>query len=230
MPDRFRCVAARPVLGSQDLDRSRALWCDVLGFEVAVERHGFILLRSGDAEIALRPEDDPAPMRVTLEVREVERAHERCVAAGVDIAVPLHTHESMRRDFVLRDPDGHLLEVAEPPHQSGRLAWIDLTVEDATTARDFWAHVGGFDGVEAVSMGTYNDFTLTTDGKAIAGVCHSRGPNANLPPQWMVYFAVADLGAALDEVDARGGRVLERRAHMAVLQGPAGAVAALFQV
>lgn len=225
----FRCVAARPVLGSANLDRTHALWCGVLGFEVAVQREGFLLLRSGEAEVAFRPDPSPAAGRVTLEVRDVGAAHDRCIEKGVDIASPLHTHDSGRRDFVVRDPDGHLLEVAEPPKHGGRVSWVDLTVEDATTSRDFWAAVAGFDGIEAVSMGEYHDFALTSDGRERAGVCHRYGVNANLPPVWMVYFSVDDLEEALAEVAARGGTVVERRGQMAVVRGPQGAIAALYQ-
>jgi len=229
MSGSFGCSQARPVLGSSDLDRSRALWCDVLDFSVAVRRDGFMLLRAGNAEVALRPVEDPAPGWVTLEVRDVQAAYDRVVAAGVELAAPLFTHQSGRRDFSILDPDGHRLEVAEPPHLGGRIAWVDLTVEDATTSRDFWAHVGGFDGVEAVSMGRYSDFTLTTDGKGAAGVCHRQGPNAGTPPVWMVYFTVDSLDRALAETRDRGGEVLDLRPPMAVVRGPEGAIAALYQ-
>ncbi|MEZ4317582.1 MAG: VOC family protein [Myxococcota bacterium] len=229
MAQGFQCVAARPVLGSASIDRTHALWCGVLGFEVAVAREGFLLLQSGTAEVAFRLDPSPAPGRVTLEVDDVGAAHERCTAAGVDIASALHAHDSGRRDFIVRDPDGHFVEIAQPPRRGGRIAWVDLTVEDASTSRDFWAAVGGFDGVEAVSMGEYHDFSLMSDGRARAGVCHRIGPNATLPSVWLVYFSVDDLEVALTEAESRGGTVLERRGRMAVVRGPQGAVAAVYQ-
>jgi predicted enzyme related to lactoylglutathione lyase len=203
-------------------------WCEVLGCEGAGHRHGFLLLRSGGAEVVLRPDAAPTPMRVALEVHSVDEAYARC-EGRLTIVEPLVTHESGRRHFVVADPDGHQLEVAEQPSHEGRIAWVDLTVDDATASRDFWAHIGGFDGIEAVSMGTYNDFSLTSDGKAVVGVCHRRGPNAGLPPVWMVYFAVASLDEALAAVHAHGGEIVERRDPMAVVRGPGGAIAALVE-
>ncbi len=223
----IQVLAARPVLGCSDLTRAQALWCTVLGFEVAVKRDGFVLLRSGDAEVALRSDDAPAPMRLALEVRSAADALAACEAAEVEISEPLFTHASGRQHFVVLDADGHELELAQAPSHSGRVAWLDLTVDDATTSRDFWFHVGGFDGVEAVSMGPYNDFALTSDGNTIAGVCHRRGPNAQLPPVWLVYLRVADLEQAVAEARERGGEVISERDGFAVIRGPGGAVAAV---
>lgn len=223
-----RWESARPVLGSSDLERSKAFWCGLLGFGVAVEREGYDLLRAGEAEVALERVARPVPTEILLHVHGIDRVFERCAAAGV-VAQALHTHDSARRDFVALDPDGHRVRIADPVRHGARVAWVDLTVEDATTSRDFWARVVGFDGAEPVEMGGYADFTLTRDNRPVAGVCHRRGVNANLPPVWLVYFSVDDLPAALAEVQTHGGRVLERRGPMAVVADPSGAVAALYQ-
>jgi predicted enzyme related to lactoylglutathione lyase len=222
-------LGARPVLGSRDLAKSRLFWTQTLPFEVHVERDGYVLLRSGDAEIALQAADGASkPSEVLLRVAGVEGLHARCIAAKVPIASELHTHDSGRRDFTVLDPDQHRITLAEGPRQAGRIGWVDLTVEDATESRDFWAAVAGFDGVEPVPMGGFSDFVLTSDGRGVAGVCHARGVNAAMPPLWLVYFVVDDLDEALAEVERRGGQVLEKRASMAVVRDPAGAVAALW--
>lgn len=116
------------------------------------------------------------------------------------------------------------------------VGWLDLTVPNAEQVRDFYSSVVGWKP-EPVSMGDYDDFNMThpETGEPVAGVCHARGPNEGLPPVWMVYFIVEDLGPALDAVEAAGGRVLRRPATlsdeggMAVIEDPAGACSALFQ-
>lgn len=69
----------------------------------------------------------------------------------------------------------------------GRIAWVDLTVGDAELIGDVYAKVT--DSRPApVDMGDYADYTmLDAAGGPAAGVCHARGPNADLPPQWMIY-------------------------------------------
>jgi hypothetical protein len=86
-------------------------------------------------------------------------------------------------------------------------------------------------------MGDYNDLCMNTPGGglAVAGICHARGENADLPSHWLVYLIVADLDKSLNECVTRGGRALTAVRTMGdtgrycVIEDPAGAVAALFE-
>jgi hypothetical protein len=85
-------------------------------------------------------------------------------------------------------------------------------------------------------MDGYDDFNMLPagGGDPIAGVCHARGPNADLPPQWLTYFVVADLDAALAACAGGGGEVVSgprglAGGRFAVIRDPAGAVCALWQ-
>ena len=118
----------------------------------------------------------------------------------------------------------------------GTIGWVDLTVEDASRIRDFYAAVAGWKP-EPVDMGGYADFSMLppAGGDPVAGVCHARGTNAGLPAQWLIYIVVEDLDAALGAVSERGGAVVRPATAMgpmgriAVIRDPAGAVAALFE-
>lgn len=117
---------------------------------------------------------------------------------------------------------------------SGRLLWYDLTVENADDLRDFYARVCGWTPKD-VSMGDYADYAMEAGGEAVAGVCHKRGPNADLPPVWLAYVGVPSLDAALQAVRDGGGEVIEERRgvntdSMAVIRDPAGAMLALIEV
>jgi len=118
----------------------------------------------------------------------------------------------------------------------GAIAWIDLTVAAAQEVRDFYQEVFGWTSGE-VEMGGYSDYTMHPPGGGdpIAGVCHARGPNTELPAQWLIYVTVPDLDRSLARCRARGGTVLTGPKGMgsagryAVIRDPAGAVAALIQ-
>jgi predicted enzyme related to lactoylglutathione lyase len=118
----------------------------------------------------------------------------------------------------------------------GTIAWADLTVPQATKVRNFYAAVTGWKPAP-VSMGSYNDYNMTDPetGKPAAGICHARGSNADLPPQWLIYIVVVDLNASLTECEARGGVVVAGpksmggQARYAVIRDPAGAMAALYE-
>jgi len=117
----------------------------------------------------------------------------------------------------------------------GAIGWTDLTVPDAPEVRDFYAAVVGWNP-SPVDMGGYADYSMhDAAGTPVAGVCHARGVNADLPPVWLVYVRVADLTNSLAECARRGGSVIAaphafgETARYAVIQDPAGAIVALFE-
>ncbi|HEV2131628.1 MAG TPA: VOC family protein [Longimicrobiaceae bacterium] len=117
----------------------------------------------------------------------------------------------------------------------GAIGWVDLTVENAEELRDFYREVVGWSD-SALDMGGYSDFVMSLPGSgtAVAGVCHARGENAALPPQWLIYITVADLDESTRRCAERGGEVIAQRSmgsqgRYCVIRDPAGAVAALFE-
>jgi hypothetical protein len=122
------------------------------------------------------------------------------------------------------------------PPEVGSVSWFDMAVENADEVRDFYRQVVGWT-VTPLDMGGYNDYCMNQpgDGKTVAGICHARGSNQGLPAQWMIYINVADLDESLKQCEERGGkvvrgiRVFEGQGRHAVIQDPAGAVAALWE-
>lgn len=119
--------------------------------------------------------------------------------------------------------------------QPGTITSVDLTVPNADEIRDFYERVIGWTHSD-VEMGDYADYMMIApDGQPAGGVCHQRGVNAALPSVWMVYFLVDDLNASMQSVERLGGKVLVRPEPSAsylyaVIQDPAGAICALFEM
>jgi len=119
---------------------------------------------------------------------------------------------------------------------AGSIGWIDLTVTNAEHVRDFYQHVTGWTPT-AVNMGDYQDFCMHPSPGAdpVAGICHARGENASLPPQWIIYITVDDLDESVRRCRELGGKIrIPIRASGAagrfcVIEDPAGAVSALFE-
>lgn len=117
----------------------------------------------------------------------------------------------------------------------GSVGWVDLTVPDAQSLRDFYAKVVGWEP-QALDMGGYADYCMNApNGETVAGVCHSRGVNAGVPPVWMVYITVADLDVAVAAVQSLGGKLLGQikgvkgKSRTCIIQDPAGAVCTLYE-
>lgn len=120
-------------------------------------------------------------------------------------------------------------------NEAGTIGWIDISVEDAVGLKDFYAAVAGWKAGE-VDMGGYADFSMmpADSDRPVAGICHARGSNAELPRQWLVYINVPDVNASAAACKRHGGKVLVgpkplAGGQFAVIEDLSGAVAALYQ-
>lgn len=147
-------------------------------------------------------------------------------------------HGVNEAERIMSDDSKEKVDENEPAKEAasskiGRIEWLDLTVQDATNIRKFYTSVVGWTSSE-VDMGHYSDFNinLPDTGDTIAGVCHAKGGNANLPSQWLVYVRVESVADSASQCTKLGGKVLEGPKRMGgsdfcVIQDPAGAVMAL---
>jgi uncharacterized protein len=86
-------------------------------------------------------------------------------------------------------------------------------------------------------MGGYEDFNMTPPGAAdpVAGICHARDGNRDLPPVWLIYLTVADIEESVRQCETRAGKLrspiknMSGQGRYCVIEDPAGAVAGLFE-
>ncbi|HWV72926.1 MAG TPA: VOC family protein [Pseudosphingobacterium sp.] len=119
----------------------------------------------------------------------------------------------------------------------GTIVSADLTVEDAENIRDFYKAVIGWDVEEMPlkdGIEQYSDYIMKdADGNWAGGVCHHRGVNAGIPPQWIVYINVENIGASIQQCIELGGSVVKEskdsvgKYHYAIIRDPSGAVLGL---
>ena len=118
----------------------------------------------------------------------------------------------------------------------GAIGWVDLTCENAAAVMDFYQKVAGWKASE-VRVEDYDDFVMqkSDTGEPVAGICHQRGANRDIPNQWLIYIQVEDLAASIDACEKSGGKVLSpprnlgSYGRMCIIEDPAGAIAALLQ-
>ena len=211
---RVLCTGESPLWRERDLMNN--LGIPIIGLGARGAEHADLPLQwMPHVQVA----DVAASVRRALELGGAELMHGR--------------HEGKSLWAVLLDRDGAAFGVvptvpaeAIPPTNGapmGRIAWLDLTVPDAAAARDFYREVVGWT-VRDVEMRDgderYADYEMLGEpGSPAAGVCHARGPNAGLPPVWMLYLPVGDLAESLRRVEEEGGTVLR------AIQGKDGAYA-----
>lgn len=195
--------------------------------------------------------DLPLQWMPHIQVADVGASVERALSRG-GRALMHQKDESGRSQWaVLLDPNGAafgLIPVvppeAMPPGEGGspagdvgRISWLDLTVPDASVTRDFYREVVGW-SVQEVDMEdageSYADYVMcSSDGDAVAGICHARGVNRSLPPVWLICLPVGDLAQSLARVRENGGEVVDARAgsdgtpSYAAIRDPVGVCLAL---
>lgn len=126
--------------------------------------------------------------------------------------------------------------MSERNNETGSIGWIDLTVDNAEDLKIFYSEVVGWKS-ENVSMGEYNDFNMISSatGVPVAGICHKRGGNSEIPSQWMIYIIVDKIEEKIKRCRELGGKVLLDIKEMGdygrycIIQDPANAVCALFE-
>ena len=149
------------------------------------------------------------------------------------------------RIAVLADPQGAAFSVFQPledrptkngPPQVGDMTWAELHTSDWESAWAFYAELLGWKEIQRAEMGpeigTYLMFTSEGMQGPMGGMSNSAKKMGG-SPNWLYYFHVGDMGAALKRIADGGGEVLsgpmkvpggDRVAHCLDPQGAAFAI------
>lgn len=181
---------------------------------------------------------DPEPVRFTGTISNgnlvlVGSMHQRAMRTTVEVhGDSMHSRTEMQQSDQSWQTVLQGQFVRQPPVAVGSIVWRDLTVNNAVQVRDFYQTVVGWQ-VEACDMGDYSDFSmLAADDECVAGVCHHRGVNEGIPPQWLQYVQVENLDDCISKAKSLGGEIVYgpktlAGQHFCVVRDPAGAVLAL---
>jgi len=115
----------------------------------------------------------------------------------------------------------------------GTICWNELEVKNVNEAKRFYAEVLGWTSQDM--QGGYTVFM--NNGKPVAGMMNIDNIDGGeqIPPNWFVYIAVADINEALEKTKANGGIVskgpfeVPNMGTMAVIIDAAGAALAIVE-
>lgn len=184
-----------------------------------------------------------------IQVADVAASVQRALDLGGNVLMHAQDADGNSQWAVLLDPNGAAFGIipvvppgSVPPADTdavGRIAWLDLTVTDALTSRDFYRQVVGWSVQEVFREDggeSYADYNMISEcGSPTARICHARGDHANLPPMWIIYLTVGNLNESLQRVQAEGGKVIKAMREedgeclAAVVQDPVGAYIGLIR-
>ncbi|HLV35210.1 MAG TPA: VOC family protein [Spirillospora sp.] len=141
--------------------------------------------------------------------------------------------------MILQDPTGAVLGVWQPKNHigaslvntPGAMTWNELMTPDVSAARDFFGSL--FDWTFQKADGS-DYYIIFNKDRMNGGIMQLNGELGNVPPNWTVYFSVADIEDTLKKVSEAGGQVLRpiqdtSVGRFAVIADPQGAVCSLIQ-
>jgi uncharacterized protein len=147
------------------------------------------------------------------------------------------------RMAVVQDPTGAVFALWQAGTHAGAgivnvpnsLCWNELASPDTTKAGDFYSGLFGWTkNVQQFGPMTYTTFK---NGERPAGGMYTPAPEmGNIPPHWLVYFAVEDCDTKVQQANELGAKTIAppmdipNTGRFAMLQDPQGAAFAIIKL
>lgn len=193
---------------------------------------------------ALAPDQGPHPFWSSyISVSDVDALAERAVGLGATLVVPPMDVMGEGRMCFIQDPTGALVGLwqsrayagAQIDNQVGARSWNELLTWDPERAAAFYGALFGWTTRTSPELmeGRYVLFEL--EGKPVGGMLQIQEDWGPMPPNWTIYFGVADCDSTLETAARLGGSVLtgpmeiEKVGRFAYLRDPQGATFAVIQ-
>lgn len=172
---------------------------------------------------------------------------EKATAAGGLVVMPPFDVQDHGRMAVMTDPQGATFAVWEPRTHTGiqiinetnAAVWFELATSDPVAAAEFYGQVFGWRAkTDTSSDNPYTEFQPAdpNEQRGIGGMLQIREEWGQVPPYWMVYFAVDDCVQKTEQAGSLGATILKAPASIpnvgtfSVLQDPQGAVFAIIDL
>lgn len=105
-----------PILYTQDIEKAKKFYLDILGFKIDSDSGNFLSLVLGDTKIGLnvanQPNQFPGHQVIILKSDDIEQDQEDLKSRGVAMELAL-TDLGYGKTFIFRDLDGNKIEVVE---------------------------------------------------------------------------------------------------------------------
>jgi predicted enzyme related to lactoylglutathione lyase len=150
-----------------------------------------------------------------ISVANVDEAAAKAKDAGATLAKEPFDVMDVGRMAVVQDPTGAMFALWQAGTHPGSsivnvpnsFCWNELATNDTAKAGDFYAVVFGW-GKKVQEMGPMT-YTTFLNGERPAGGMYTLPPDmANVPPNWMVYFAVDDCDATVAKAASLGAKTI----------------------
>jgi predicted enzyme related to lactoylglutathione lyase len=212
-------------LMTTDVVAAKRFYENVVGWkteDVPMPGMTYTLVKAGDAQVAglmtLPKEASDAGLKPCwvgyIAVPDVDQFAKKVVSLGGKLHREPSDIPNVGRFAVVADPQGVIFnlfkgtgspQLAAVSMEPGHVGWHELHSSDAAKAFEFYAALFGWTKDQAMDMGEMGTYQIFSIGGTRAGGMF----NSPMPAkQWLYYFAVEDVDAALKRITDQGGKVM----------------------
>jgi predicted enzyme related to lactoylglutathione lyase len=233
-------------IGVPDIGAAAAFYSGLFGWDTEdmgeEAGHYTMCMLRGKAVAAIGPAMNPGPpaWMTYITVADVDATAEAITGAGGTVVAPPMDVMEAGRMAVACDPTGAFFSIWQPKQSIGAeivnepntLCWNELSTRDLDTALAFYEQVFGY---EIQRSPEYNELKLGD--RVVGGAMRMPAEvPAEVPANWLAYFAVTDIDAAKAKAESLGATSLVGPmdagdvGRFCVFSDPMGATFALIQL
>jgi uncharacterized protein len=235
-------------LSSTDVAGSVRFYSQLFGWDaedLGEEAGHYNMFRQGGKAVAavgpIMNPGQPAAWNTYVATDNAEETARRVSEAGGQVIMAPMQVMDQGSMAVFTDPAGAFFSVWQPAAMQGAeivnepnsFNWNELATTDVAAAKSFYPRVFGW-GVksnQSPEMGEYVEWQV--DGQSIAGGMElPPEARAQVPPHWLVYFAVADADETIKRAEGLGAKLMRPpmdipQGRFAIMTDPQGAAFAV---
>jgi predicted enzyme related to lactoylglutathione lyase len=237
-------------LTSPDVNASKKFYTRLTGWGTQAFDKNYTMFTAGGDPIAgvfplndeMRSNGVPPNWMPYVESTNVDDTVAKARSLGGAVVAGPDDVPGVGRYAVVRDPQGATFGVYRSARQSGgwdgrnvvgRFSWHELMTSDYQKAFDFYSALFGWNRTTEMDIGGGNMYQVFGQGEAQYGGMFNKMPGMeSMPPFWLVYIHVDDVGKAVASATQNGAFVQRERTEIpggtiAILGDPTGAGFAL---
>jgi len=158
--------------------------------------------------------DLPANWNSYIHVDDLESVCAHVTELGGEVTVPVRQVLEAGKLAFIRDPTGAEVGLWQQGNHFGAelmqdyhcCSWNELLTRDIEAARDFYGRLLGWDFADYPSSFA-KSYVVSQHGEETSGLLQMDERWGDMPPRWMVYFAVQSVDLSVDHVRQLGGFV-----------------------
>lgn len=239
-------------LTTPDVDAAKRFYAKFTNWGTQAFDSTYTMFTTGGAPVAgifrlndeMRSQGVPPNWMPYIEAGDVDATAQQAASLGGAVVVPPSDIPDTGRFAVIRDPEGAVFGLYKSSRPAGgwdgkpvvnRFSWHELMSTDYPKAFAFYQRLFGWDNQGEMDMGGGMMYLMFGKGGMYGGMYNRTPDMANVPPFWLLYINVKDVGKALDAAVKAGATVVRGRipipgGTIAILADPQGAGFALHDV